>query len=312
MNAAAGERVPPLRQADVAHPASDRRRIVWLASYPRSGNTWVRLLLANVLADEDVSINRITRALPGTVATSREQFDELAGVESCLWTDDEAEALRPDVYRYRARQAAGDGTPLLFCKAHDALHDTSAGELLFPEDATVGAIYMLRNPLDVAVSHAINAGKHDFSATIRAMNTRDYSVSGTARFLRERRLDWSGHVESWLAAPFPVLPVRYEDLLADTLGELARMVRFLRLDGAAARNGGPHRLDRAVRATAFPRLREQEQREGFIERSLLAKRFFRSGKAGDWRRRLTAAQVREVVRAHGRVMAAAGYSEGFA
>lgn len=305
MNAAAGERVPPLRQADVAHPASDRRRIVWLASYPRSGNTWVRLLLANVLADEDVSINRITRALPGTVATSREQFDELAGVESCLWTDDEAEALRPDVYRYRARQAAGDGTPLLFCKAHDALHDTAAGEPLFPEDATVGAIYMLRNPLDVAVSNAINAGKHDFSAMIRTLNTRDHSVSGTARFLRERRLDWSSHVESWLAAPFPVLPVRYEDLLADTLGELARLVRFLRLDGAAA----PPRLHRAVRATVFPRLREQERREGFIERSPLAERFFRSGKAGDWRRHLTAAQVREVVCTHGRVMAAAGYSD---
>ena len=307
MNAATGERVPPLplRQAGLAHPASDCRRIVWLASYPRSGNTWVRLLLANVLADEDVSINRITRALPGTVATSREQFDELAGVESCLWTDDEAEALRPDVYRYRARQAAGDGTPLLFCKAHDALHDTAAGEPLFPEDATVGAIYMLRNPLDVAVSNAINAGKHDFSAMIRTLNTRDHFVSGTARFLRERRLDWSSHVESWLAAPFPVLPVRYEDLLADTLGTLARMVRFLRLDGAAA----PPRLQRVVRATAFLRLREQERREGFIERSPLAKEFFRSGKAEDWRRHLTAAQVREVVCAHGRVMAAADYSD---
>ena len=286
----------------MARPASRRRRIVWLASYPRSGNTWVRLLLANVLTDEDVSINRMPRVLPGTLATSRRQFDELAGIESSLCTEDEAEALRPKVYRYSTRQAAGDRTPLLFCKAHDALHDTSAGEPLFPEDATVGAVYMLRNPLDVAVSHAINAGKPDFSDTIRMMNTRDYAVRGTARFLRERRLDWSRHVESWLAAPFPVLLVRYEDLLADTLGELGRMVRFLRLDGAA------HRLHRAVRATAFPRLREQERREGFIELSPLAKRFFRSGKVGDWRRHLTAAQVREVVRAHRRVMTAAGYS----
>ena len=307
MNAAAGARLLPLplRQVALAHPASRRRRIVWLASYPRSGNTWVRLLLANVLSNEDVSINRMPRVLPGTLATSRRQFDDLAGIESCLWTDDEAEALRPNVYRYSTGQAAGDRTPLLFCKAHDALHDTSAGEPLFPEDATVGAIYILRNPLDVAVSHAINDGKHGFSDTIRAMNTRDYAVRGTARFLRERRLDWSGHVESWMAAPFPVLPVRYEDLLADTLGTLARMVRFLRLDGAAA----PPRLHRAVRATAFPRLREQERREGFIERSPLAKEFFRSGKAGDWRRHLTAAQVREVMCAHGRVMAAAGYSD---
>ena len=117
-----------------------------------------------------------------------------------------------------------------------------------------------------------------------------------------RLFDWSGHIESWMATPFPVLPVRYEGLLADTPGELARMVRFLDL-GDVARTV---KLHRAVRMADFQRLREQEEQEGFRE-NIGAGRFFRSGRAGDWRRHLTAAQARAVVDAHHRVMSAMGY-----
>ena len=106
-----------------------------------------------------------------------------------------------------------------------------------------------------------------------------------------------------MAAPFPVLPVRYEDLLADTPGELARMVRFLGLGGVAR----TARLRRAVRMADFRRRREQEEREGFREKTPGAGRFFRSGRAGDWRRHLTATQVRAVVDAHRRMMSAMGY-----
>ena len=285
----------------VGLPATSRRRIVWIASYPRSGNTWTRLLLANAVAGEAVSINRIGETLPGNLASDRHQFDDMTGVESALCTDDEVDALRPEAYRECARQAAEDGVPLLFCKAHDALHETPAGEPLFPADATVGAIYIVRNPHDVVVSKTFQTGHRDFSATIARLNDRDCSVRATARYLRERRSSWAGHVESWLAAPFPVLTVRYENLLADTLGELARMVRFLGLDCAAAK------LRQAVRTTDFWHLRRQEEREGFRENKHRAALFFHSGRAGQWRRHLTAAQVRSVADAHRQTMAALGY-----
>lgn len=298
---------PPRATADadirrVAHPASDRRRIVWIASWPKSGNTWTRLLLANVMAEETVSINQ----LPGSVASSRQRFDDLMGMESALLSDDEIDALRPEAYRAHARQAAAEGVPLLFYKAHDALHETPTGEPLFPADATVGAIYLLRNPLDVAVSLAFHSGHRNCAAAIRTLNARAGVVRARARHLRERRIDWSGHVASWMAAPFPVLPVRYEDLLADTPGELARMVRFLGLGGVAQ----TAKLRRAARMADFRRLREQEEREGFREFHEHARgaRFFRSGSVGDWRQRLTAAQVRDVVDAHHRMMSAMGYA----
>ena len=282
---------------------ADGRPFVWLASYLKSGNTWTRLLLANFLADSEqaVHINHIGEPLPGILPCDRDWFDRATGLSSSDCTDDEVEPLRPAALRACAAEAGGGRR---FCKVHDALHDTAAGEPLFPEDVSAGAVCLVRNPLDVAVSWAFHVGGKDFSEVVTRMNDRSCVLGGgCGPQLRQRLLDWSGHVESWRAAPFPVLVVRYEDLLADAVGQLARMTRFLGLEGAA----DGRRLRRAVAAADFTRLQEQEARDGFHERVGRGGRFFRSGRSGDWRRHLSASQARRVTRRHGAVMRTCGY-----
>ena len=281
------------------------RRIVWLPSWPRSGNTWTRILLANYLADsgQPVSINEIRQHLPEISSFSREDFEQAIGVTPEDLTDDEAETFLPALVRSRARRTADAGATL-FSKAHDAFRNTSAGEPLFPEEVTLGAVYILRNPLDVVVSRAFYSGR-DVAECIDQLND-PRTVQGGARanqFL-QRPLDWSGHVRSWTAAPFPVLVVRYEDLLADTVGQLRGIVRFLRLEGAADED----RLRRAAAFSSFARLREREDREGFRGHRWNHRHpFFRSGESGGWRRHLTPAQARRVVHAHAGTMEAFGY-----
>ena len=177
---------------------------------------------------------------------------------------------------------------------------------MFPDDVTVGAVYIVRNPLDVVVSWAFYFGLEGFADSVAALNSRKSRLGGSAtRELRQQLLGWSGHVGSWSRAPFPVLRVRYEDLLADTTGWLGRIALFLRLDGASDQE----RLERAVANSSFTRLRENEAREGFGRLNPRSrKQYFRSGVAGGWRRHLSAAQVREVQAAHGPTMARFGYS----
>ena len=292
---------PPSHAA--ADGADGRRPFVWLASYLKSGNTWTRLLLANFLADSEqaVDINDLWEALPGISPCDRDWFDRATGLPSSDCTDDEVEPLRPAALRAHAAAAAGGRQ---FCRVHDALHDTAAGEPLFPADVSAGAVYLVRNPLDVAVSLAFHFGGEDFSEAVTRMNDRRFVLGSGWELLRRRLLDWSGHVESWRSAPFPVLVVRYEDLLADTVGQLARMTRFLGLAGAA---DGGRRLRRAAAASAFSRLQEQEARHGFQGRDRRCRRFFRSGRSGDWRRYLSAAQAQRIARRHGAVMRACGY-----
>ncbi len=281
----------------------DLRRFAWLASWPKSGNTWVRCLLSNFLSksSEPVSINHLI----GTPAADRKTFDTFAGVTSSHCTDAEAESLRPRVYRLQAAAAIEAGhDDLLFSKVTDAYHDTASGEPLFPATVTAGAIYVMRNPLDVAVSTAFHWGITDMSVSVASLNHRAGTTAGQHDHqLRQRLGTWSSHVESWTGAPLPVLAVRYEDLLADPVETLARMVRFLKLDDA----DDQVRLRRAVEFSSFARLQEAEEQHGFRGRPPHARRFFRSGRSGEWRRYLSDGQVRAVLEAHGPVMSRWGY-----
>ena len=270
----------------------------------------MRALLANFRVgasrpsqEEPVPINDLRSALPGSSTASREHFDEFTGLASADCTDAEVARLRPAVYRARAAQHAGADTPFFYV-AHDAYQTTPSGEPLFPDDISVAAVYLVRNPLDVAVSWAFYAGHGDLAAGVAMLGSpRAVLLGPDWPRLGQRLLDWSGHVRSWRGAPFPVLTVRYEDLLADAAGELGRVARFLRLGGA----DDPTRLRRAAAFSDFALLRAAEQREGFNETPALARRFFRSGNAGDGRRLLSTGQVRAIVRAHGRTMATFGY-----
>ncbi len=89
--------------------------ITWLASYPKSGNTWFRTLLTNYQrnADAPADINQLDG---GPIASARMWFDEWAGVEASLLSDVVVERLRPAVYRCLVRE----NPQPLFMKTHDA------------------------------------------------------------------------------------------------------------------------------------------------------------------------------------------------
>ena len=111
-------------------------RTIWLASYPKSGNTWFRMLVANLSAtDKPVDINDLPEG--GGIASARGPFDYLTLIDSGLLTHEEIDRLRPRVYEQLRRGAADDEydapqltEPVRFVKAHDAYTYTSEGEPL--------------------------------------------------------------------------------------------------------------------------------------------------------------------------------------
>ncbi|WP_417069495.1 sulfotransferase domain-containing protein [Niveibacterium terrae] len=277
--------------------------IVWLASYPKSGNTWMRTLLANLVKSRGqvVSLQQLDTPYSGPIASSARLFESMVGEPFCNLNPALVDRLRPRAYR--------DFAALLrlpcWMKVHDAWRRTSSGEALFPPEVSLGCIYIVRNPLDVAVSMAPFFNK-----------TLDESVDmlcdpGAGLCMDKNRLcrqlpqlmyDWSGHVESWIDSPIErKMVLRYEDMLADTSGCFRAVLDW---------SGIPYsesELEGAVSASDFRQLKAQEEKEGFRERGKSDTPFFRSGKAGGWREALTEKQVDRIVGQHGRVMRELGY-----
>jgi hypothetical protein len=275
--------------------------IVWLASYPKSGNTWFRAFLANLLADGDdpVSINALAT---GSIASVRSLFDEDTGIDAADLTFDEIDSLRPLVYR---RWAAGLGSEIGYHKIHDAYVLTAGGAPLVPADATRGALYFIRNPLDVAVSYSHHAGV-SLDRAIGLMGDPAHCFGAGPRRLhkqlRQRMLTWSGHVESWVdQRDIAVHVCRYEDMHATATATFTAAAAFAGLPT------DPARIAKALRFAAFDELRAQEDADGFQERAPGAEAFFRQGVVGSWRERLDAGQVERIISDHGPVMLRFGY-----
>jgi hypothetical protein len=275
-------------------------QLVWLASYPKSGNTWMRIFLINFLLNTQTpqDINALDMI---NHAGARFIFDDLAGFPSSHLTFDETDNLRPLVFRQES-----DLSPTLkFLKAHDAYMITPSGEPLFPVDATYGAIYIIRNPLDVAVSYA----HHEKLSIDRIIDRMCYPEAALSirsdRYMsqiRQKLLTWSDNVRSWLNAPgLRLHVVRYEDMLTDAERTFTEIIRFLNLPDDA------DRIRRAIQFSSFDEVRKQESEKKFSERMHQDAAFFRKGKAGSWEEELTPEQANRIREAHGDVMRQFGY-----
>ncbi|MCY4600502.1 MAG: sulfotransferase domain-containing protein [Acidobacteria bacterium] len=292
--------VRPQRHLDSARDDAPASSIIWLASYPRSGNTWLRALLTNYLegGEHPASVSALAG---GSIAILREVFDEHLGLSSSDLTPEELLRYRPRLHELLAAELPRPS----FVKVHDACLRVPGGGLLFPPAATLGAIYIVRNPLDVAVSlgHFWN---WPMARAVAEVNRPEAALSslglGIHEMLPQRLSTWTGHAASWLdQLELPVHVVRYEDLLVDPEAEFEAVLRFAGLDPEAGR------IARAVEHARFDGLRAQEERSGFHEKPRTARFFFRAGRAGSWRDTLSRDQVRALTEAHAPLMERFGY-----
>lgn len=271
--------------------------ILWLASYPRSGNTWLRALLHNYLrnAAEPYDINKL-RDL--TTIDSDARWYRIFDPRPCeSLTKEEVAALRPKVHQAITRSRPDT----IFVKTHNALV-IDRGTAMISAEYTAGAVYVLRNPLDVAVSYSAHFGV-SLDEAVAAMNgPHNQSKSNEANFVYEFLGSWSENVESWTDRKTNGIHViRYEDLREKPEETFGGVLRFLGLPVTA------ERLQRAIRNSSFPVLQAQEKQSGFRERSLKSDSFFRAGRSGEGVERLSPAQIESLQQAHETQMRKFGY-----
>src|SRR5262249_13598624 len=184
-------------------------KIVWLASYPKSGNTWLRAFLHNLLADprEAYDINALhTFCVSDSQAMWYNRFDPRPPTQM---TDEDVAQIRPRVHHAFTELGAGP----VFVKTHMAM-GILAGTQLITVAESAAAIYLVRNPLDVVISHSHHYGG-DLDSTIDLLAAEGTMTKPSETHVAEYHGSWSEHVQSWTTHPSQGLHiVRYEDMLA--------------------------------------------------------------------------------------------------
>jgi hypothetical protein len=273
-----------------------KNSIVWMASYPKSGNTWARIFLSNYLvnAEKPIPINKAHLLVMGD--SNIKTYHMVAGQQINVNDIEKTLSFRDKVLRGIIANKAD----VNLVKTHN-IRKLVRGVNMIPDEYTKSAVYILRNPLDMVLSYARHYGLKIKDA-VACISNPDNANAPTEDTVAQFLGTWSDHVNSWTSgAHYPVLVLKYEDLLADPKLHFAKLVAHfgLPLD--------EERLERAIRFSSIKELRKQEKESGFVERSQLTDKFFGKGTSGQWESQLSDDLVKYIRREHRDVMERYGY-----
>ncbi|CAB4892131.1 MAG: PqqD family peptide modification chaperone [Actinobacteria bacterium] len=268
---------------------------VWLASYPKSGNTWFRFVWKAVESAQDEKFTPHESVQPCDM-----EYLTAWGIDARRMSCDEL-----DLVRSRLELVTNDrlGRPTLR-KTHEKFRSAPDGSELFPAAASRAALVIIRDPRDVACSAARHFNM-SLDAAVDLLCRRDPQSPGSPSVLMSRQPQgsWSEHLDSWRRLPtYPVAVFRYEDFLAEPNATFGAALKFAGLEVSE------NELVYAVESTRFEKLQSRERESGFSERSPSTDvPFFRKGQAGGWRGELSASQVTKIERNCGALMEEFGY-----
>ena len=258
--------------------------IIWISSYPKSGNTWVRSLLSAYLYSENGIFN----------------FDYLKKINQFpsksyfkFFMKDFTDIKNVSDYWIAAQDRINVNQDVKFFKTHSALCSL-AGNSFTNKANTKAAIYVVRDPRNVITSFSHHYSINLDEAYKRLINNQfmiyssepDHSDFGTATILGS----WSSHYKSWKKIKFaPILIIKYEDLIMDTQKTFLKIINFLskiidvKIDET--------KINNVINSCSFEVLSKKENEEGFRESVKSTKdnsiiKFFNMGKKNKWEKLL--------------------------
>lgn len=270
--------------------------IVWVASYPKSGNTWVRAFLFHLI-NSDVTqgtINKFSEVCDNE--SNRKFYLPFVNAEDTQ-TASYFASLRRSVQQDIARKNSSS----VFLKTHNFMGSYD-GYALQDSNIASAVIYIVRNPLDVAfsISHHYQMTIHEAISFISNEDTFiEMSDSNVGSFISS----WSTHVQSWTNGmdKHPRYCImRYEDMLINPVKSFKKIARLIGVTDMK-------RIKSAVAKSQFSQLKQQESKFGFVENPYQSNRFFRLGLANQWRELLLKEDIQRVVDAHPKQMQKFGY-----
>ena len=278
--------------------------IIWLASYPKSGNTFLRSILGTYFFTQDgnFSFDQVYKIaqFPSLFHFNQINID-INNIEQTLGS-----------YVMVQNNLNLKNKSKKFFKTHSAFFDNKSNNSTFSNtENSLGAIYIVRDPRNVITSYA-----HHYSITVdEAFN----QISDKELFLKKTNLhpdvfisSWSLNYLSWKKANIPLLLIKYEDLVKNTKEKLIEVFNFFQTVGINKNIYNDKKLDNVIKSTQFNNMKKLEKEIGF-EESVIDKKtnkkipFFNLGPSNNWRNKLDPNLVKKIEKVFSKEMEELGY-----
>tara|TARA_B100000963_G_scaffold65223_1_gene53405 strand:- start:1629 stop:2462 length:834 start_codon:yes stop_codon:yes gene_type:complete len=260
--------------------------IIWLASYPKSGNTWIRLFINSLLftPNNTIDINKIRiEQFP-----SRKYFFEITNN-----VDDVSEFMKNC---NKAQSKLNLDKKLKFFKTHNAFWRFGAYSFTDTFN-TLGIIHIVRDPRNVitSIKNHYNYESYDMALKFIKDEKNMIGVKGSEKEMDLPTLisSWKVHFNSWrnlTKLKKNYLLIKYEDLIKNPFNEFLKITNFI--SKISKLKFDEKNILNSVKNTNFETLKKQEELKGFKEAPNNSNKFFNLGPDNNWQKLLDT-QIKE-------------------
>ena len=259
--------------------------IFWIASYPKSGNTWLRALLSSYYYTKDGKYDQSFIKKIG-------QFPEKRHFKNFEYNKD----IVTDTSKYwiKAQEKINLDNSLRFFKTHNSFGKLNNNQFT-DEKNSIGGIYIIRDPRNVITSLKNHYELNDDQALEWMMNEKNF-IYDVVNFEKDGYSDfqfissWSMNYKSWkIQSKIPIKIIKYEDLLSETFVVFKDIIKFINKITFNKEKINIDKLKNSVSSTFFDKLKDDEKKNGFSE-SIISKKnkkkipFFYLGPKNDWKK----------------------------
>ena len=278
--------------------------IIWIASYPKSGNTWVRSIISSLIYSNDGNFDF-------DLLKKIQQFPNQRHFEK--FTKDFQNIYELKKYWIDAQDWINVNKEIKFFKTHHI--NCKIGEHPFTnKDNTLGTIYVVRDPRNLIKSftnhYSINKD------TAKKFITSRQSVTGALGEMSKQYNiftilgSWKDHYKSWTKINNNLLLIKYEDLLLDPFKQIRRIIEFLEKKISFSYND--NKIKNIINTTSFEKMKKKEIEKGFDEAANAKnsddkKKFFFLGKDNKWEEYLNKDDTKYIIDEMGDEMKELGY-----
>ena len=259
--------------------------IFWIASYPKSGNTWLRILMASYFYTKDGIYDE-------KVLKNIDQFPQKKFFDSFNFD----QKIPTDTIKFwiKAQEKINQDRKLKFFKTHNTFGKLNNFNFTNIENS-IGCIYIVRDPRNIITSlknfYEMNddqafkwiTNKNQYIYDVHKFKTIGYS---NFQFISS----WDTNFESWkIQKQIPIKVIRYEDLLNETYNVFYDVIKFIHKTINSEEKIFKNKIKNAVSSSLFSKLKEKEKKEGFSEApksKLLNSKipFFNLGPNNNWKK----------------------------